>query len=208
MSIPKIDLTPFLAPKAQKKKEKEKPKKYKWVYFTPLLLIPTLYIFFVRERFHHMLPLVCANRLGRYKCRLRTEGKITVISQCSSIHEFSFGNTRLPAHLFRVGADAFSFYCNAGTLTVETVAPHCKVDVYLRETDYKPNYVPSLTWVTTSNHKYFTVKAGTEVILDRIPASMLQASRLGQYIGYYTELCHPRITVEGDGQDDIFTYPC
>lgn len=206
MSFPKIDLSSFV----EKKKEKKVPKlpKLKIWYFSPLLLLPFIYFWFSSSHFRHMMPLKCSNRLGHFKCRLRSEGKVTIISTCSSIREFSFANTKLPAHLFRVGTDSFSFYVNGPLMTVKTVPPGCKVDVYLEELDFKQNFIPSVVWVTTSSHHHFTVKAGSETILDRIPAVMLEPSRLGQYVAYYHELCHPSIKVEGDASDTIWVYSC
>jgi len=155
-----------------------------------------------------MMPLKCSNRLGKFKCRLKSEGKVTVISTCSSVREFTFGNSKLPAHLFRVGTDSYSFYVNGPIMTVNTVEPGCQVDVYLEEMEAKRNFVPSVVWVTTSNHHHFTVKAGSETVLDSIPAVMLEPSRLGQYVAYYHELCHPSIHVQGDATDTIWVYSC
>lgn len=156
-----------------------------------------------------MRPLHCKNRLGKYQCRVPSDGKVTVMTDCPSVYEFTYHTIRLPAHIFKTGVNIYQFYSQGPVIGVNIVSPTCDIQVFLEElSEVKHNHVPSTVWITTSSHHHFTLKAGSEVVLDNIPAVMLEPSRVGQYIAYFHDICHPHISVEGDSDDQIWTYSC
>lgn len=117
--------------------------------------------------------------------------------------------------IYEVGGYPFSvakhtasniFKVPARELTIKNIVGSCTVNAYLDSTSVQLK--SPFTWVTTAQHRSFTLKNGNELLAYEVSASLFSSVTNGRWIAYTFDV--PRttepVTVTGDGSDIIFTY--
>ena len=102
--------------------------------------------------------------------------------------------------------DSSIFKVPVGLNTVKSVPDSCRVHAFI---DSKPMVIKSsFTWVTTEQHKYFTIKSGDDILVYKVSSSLFSKEKNGRWVAYTFDIPEDAkdLSVVGDGTDIIHIY--
>jgi hypothetical protein len=98
------------------------------------------------------------------------------------------------------------FKVPVGLNTVKSVPDSCRVHAFI---DSRSIVIkPSFTWVTTEQHKYFTIKSDEDVLAYKVSSSLFSMEKNGRWVAYTFDVPvgAKGLSVVGDGTDIIHVY--
>ena len=175
----------------------------RWVAFPlafGLLLCLRMWLHVSEVHTIHSLPCRQSNR--EVRCRGAPKGTfvVDVPPNCGSVYEID----GIP---FSAAQSGNVFRVPALHLSVKDVFGDCAVQAYL---DSVPSTISMpFTWVTTHQHKKFTIHVDDQVVVESAVASLFPSVSRGVWVAYSFDFPKSASTVRvtGDGTDIIHTYP-
>ena len=172
------------------------------------LAFPALFVLFVCLRVwlhgaevHTIQSLTCKHSRRQVRCMGKPRGTfvVEVPPSCDSVYEID----GVP---FSVAMRDGMFRVPAKYMIIKDVIDDCGVQAYL---DSTPVHISMpFTWVTTAQHKKFTIHVDDQLVVDSAVAALFPSVKRGVWIAYTFDF--PKdvtsIRVTGDGTDIIYTY--
>ena len=154
---------------------------------------------------HTVKKINCKIRKRIASCNAKPNPADTFVVEMSdacakSVYEVGgvpFSAAKVSANIFKVPAVEFK---------VKNVVDTCRINAYVDSTPVD-THAP-FTWVTTAQHRRFTLKSGENLIAYEVSASLFDSETNGRWIAYSFDVPETvdEIKVTGDGTDIIHVY--
>ena len=107
---------------------------------------------------------------------------------------------------FHVAMSDNMYKVPAKSLTVKNIDTNCFPKAYL-DSDIISKPVP-FSWVTTSQHTWFSITVDGKVVVDKADAMLFQKVKQGNWVAYTFDLetAGKKVGIRGDGSDPIYIY--
>ena len=173
-----------------------------WLAFPAIfVLIVCLRVWLHVSEVHTIQSLTCTRSKREVRCLGKAYGTfvVDVPSDCDSVYEIDGVPFSAAMHggVFRVPAKH---------MVIKDVFGECSVQAYL---DSTPTAISMpFTWITTAQHKKFTIHVDDQMVVESAVASLFPSVRRGVWIAYTFDFTEgiAAIRVSGDDSDVIYTY--